>query len=256
MISQPYTLNDLENLSPSAGYYQQQVSFTDIRDKAIQQAAQSLGMQAGLAAESQAIDAQLEQNAQQLDSIFNFSLVMYKNNLLPPVIVRADNLVNIDDEGDSIRIAGITYNIVAPVRFVTAPPTWRTYLWMAYPAPQLPDKVLLPQNAQEEAIWKTNVDSGWAAGINQAVGIYQINLHRLVRDFNGMLLYKQLLVQNMVSPFYVQKSQQGVTGSGNHMMVDDQTWQITEQPQLQLHSGFWQPAGVNNNTGASTGSSS
>ncbi|MDF2529133.1 MAG: type secretion system protein DotC [Gammaproteobacteria bacterium] len=246
MISQPYTLTDLETLSPTAGYYQQQVPFTDIRAKAIQQAAQSLGMQAGLAAESQAIDAQLEQNAQQLDSIFNFSLVMYKNNLLPPVIERADNLVNIDDQGDSIRIAGITYNIVAPVKFVTAPPTWRSYLWMSYPQPQLPDKVLLPQNAQEQAIWKASVDSGWQAGINQAVGIYQINLHNLVRDFNGMLLYKQLLVQNMISPFYVQKTQQGVTGSGNHMMVDDQTWQITNQPQLQLHSNYWEPAGINN----------
>jgi len=72
-----------------------------------------------------------------------------------------------------------------------------------------------------------------------------------------MLLYKQLLVQNMISPFYVQKSAQGVTGSGNHMMVDDQTWQITSQPQLQLQSKFWQPVGVStNNGGANAGSSS
>jgi defect-in-organelle-trafficking protein DotC len=186
---------------------------------------------------------------------------MYKNNLLPPVIVKANNLVNIDEQGDSIRIAGVTYNIVQPVMFVTAPPTWRSYLWMSYPPPQLPDKVLLPQNAQEQAIWKSNVDSGWTEGVNQAVGIYQINLHRLVRDFNGMLLYKQLLVQNMVSPFYVDKSEQGVTGSGNHMMIDDQTWQITAQPQLQLHSNFWEPTGINNGqnqapTPASGGASS
>ncbi|MDO8953910.1 MAG: type IV secretory system conjugative DNA transfer family protein [Gammaproteobacteria bacterium] len=255
MITQPYTLTQLQNLAPTNGYYQQQVSFTDIRDKAIQQAAQALGMQAGLAAESQSIDAQLEQNAQQLDSIFNFSLVIYKNNLLPPVIVRADNLVNIDDQGDSIRIAGITYNIVESVRFVTTPPTWRTYLWMAYPQPQLPNKILLPVNAAEKAIWQANVTEGWQEGVNQAVGIYQINLHTMVRDFNGMLLYKQLLVQNMISPFYVQKSQQGVTGSGNHMMVDDRTWQITAQPQLQLQSKFWAPVGVSNN-GPNSGSSS
>jgi defect-in-organelle-trafficking protein DotC len=247
MVNQPYTLNDLENLSPTSAYYQQQVTTSNIRETAVKEAAESLGMQGGLAAESQVIDSQLQANAAKLDQIFNFNLVMYHQNVLPPVIVKANNLVNIDDEGDTIRIAGVTYRIVSQVKFVTAPPTWRDYLWMQYNAPQLPDKVLLPQNSQEQAIWTTNVQQGWQEGIAQALTIYKLNLNRMVRDFNGMLLYKQLLLQNMISPFYVTQTTHGVSGNGNQMMIDDQNLQITNTPQLQVHSKFWEPVGIPQN---------
>ena len=165
---------------------------------------------------------------------------MYQDNVLPPVLNKANNLVNINSQGDTIRIAGETYNILAPARFVTAPPTWRDYIWMSYPQPTLPDRSLLPQNSGEQAFWKANVALGWQQGINQAISIFTINLNTLDRDFSGMLLYKELLIQNMVSPYYVKTTEQGVTGTGNHMMIDDQTLQITNQPQLLYQTQRWQ----------------
>jgi defect-in-organelle-trafficking protein DotC len=128
-----YTVNDLENINPSSAYYSTQVAYTSIRQQAIQEAAQSLGMQAGLNQESLEINAILTSQAGALDHIFDFNQVMYQDNVLPPVLNKANNLVNINSQGDTIRIAGVTYNILAPARFVTAPPTWRDYIWMSYP---------------------------------------------------------------------------------------------------------------------------
>ena len=235
-----YTVQDLEKINPSSAYYDTQISYTNIRQQALQEAAQSLGMQAGLNQESLAIDAILTGQSEQLDHLFDFNQVMYQDNVLPPVLNKANNLVNINSQGDTIRIAGETYNILSPARFVTAPPTWRDYIWMSYPKPTLPDRSVLPENSKEQAFWEANVALGWQQGINQAISIFTINLNLLDRDFNGMLLYKTLLLENMVSPYYVKTTQQGVTGSGTHMIIDDQTLRITNQPQLLYQTQRWQ----------------
>lgn len=234
-----YTLSDLENLNNRSAYYDHQVSDTNIRQQALQEAAQALGMQAGLNYESTQIDTILQKNAEELDQIFDFNQVMYQDNVMPPVITKASNLVNINPTGDTIRIAGQTYNIISPAKFVTAPPSWRDYLWQSYPQPALPDKSVLPENSQEQAFWRVNLLQGWNQGINQAIAIFGINLNLLERDFNGMLLYKQMLVQNKVSPYYVNHTEQGITGNAHHMVIDDQTLQITTQPQLLYQSQRW-----------------
>lgn len=241
------TLEQLQNLSTDAPYYKTDLSST-IRDRAVKEAAESLGMQAGLQYESDQIDQVLKEHETQLDRIFNFSVLLYQNNVLPPVIVKASNTVHINEDGDFMRIAGQTYRIIQQVRFVTASPTWRDYLWMDYPKPEMPDRSVLPKNDEEKEMWQLGVANGWNAGINQAMTIYHINLNRLVRDFDGMVLYKTLLLKNMVSPFYVSKKYYGVTGDKNQMAIDDQSWDISTKPQLQLHSSLWQPViRVNNN---------
>lgn len=239
-----YSLTDLQNLSTGSAYYSTHADFSTIRQQAMQQAAQALGMQAALAYESSQIDAVLETKASLLSQIFDFNQVLYQHNVLPPVLDKASHQVNINSTGDTIRIAGTTYRILAPVRFVTAPPTWHDYLWMSYPPPELPSQVLLPTNDTERKFWQANVTLGWSEGINQAVSIFQINLARLVRDYNGMVLYKELLAQNMVSPYHLTQQQLGITGTGSNMVVDDQTMQITTQPQLQLQGKLWQAAPI------------
>ena len=236
-----YNLTDLQGLSTGSGYYATHAGsdYGTIRQQAIKEAAQALGMQAALSYESMQIDQVLESEGVLLSKIFDFNQVLYQHNVLPPVLDRAQNEVNISGTGDTIRIAGTTYRILAPVRFVTAPPTWRDYIWMSYPPPELPNQVLLPQDDAERVLWKANVALGWAEGINQAVSIYQINVSRLVRDYNGMILYKELLAQNMVSPYHLTQQEQGITGNGNNMVIDDKTMQITEQPQLQLKGKLW-----------------
>ena len=222
-----------------------------MRGASVKEAALSLGMQAGLYYESTEINKILDKNASQLEKVFDFGILLYEDNVLPPVIVDANNMVHINDQGDTMRIAGKMYRITSQVRFVTAPPTWRDYLWMAYPAPDMPNRHILPKTSLERQAWQLGVTEGWNLGVSQAIAIYQINLHRLVQDFDGMILYEDLLLKNMVSPFYVQKTYYGVTGTGSHMAIDDQNWSITVKPELQLHSKLWDPiveAGKQNGT--------
>ena len=245
MIAAPYTLTNLQQLSNNSAYYQKAFSSENIRIQAVREAAQTLGTQAGLAAESQLIDEALTQHADQLDALFNFRQVLYKNNVLPPVIVQAKNTVSIGPGSDTLTIGGQLYKIIEPVKFVTTPPTWRNYLWMDYPEPKLPNAVLLPKNNEEREVWVQTLTSSWQAGKQQAMAIYHINLHRMVRNFDGMILYKTLLLKNMVSPYYLEKKAQGIVGNGSQMVIDQQNWQITQQPQLQFHSKHWQPVVVN-----------
>jgi defect-in-organelle-trafficking protein DotC len=241
MVATHYSLQNLESLSQKSAVYQTAPAFMNIRIKAIKQAAQSVGMQAGLAAEATKVNGVLDARAHELNTIYNFNILLYKNNVLPPVIEEANNSVRIGDKGDMVRIGGTTYKIIRQVKFVTTPPTWRTYLWMSFAEPQLPNQVLLPRTSAERAMWQANVNKGWQEGVTQAVGIYKINLNRLTRDYNGMVLYKKLLSQNLVSPFYVTKKKMGITGNSKEMIIDDQSWQITDKPALQVHSKLWQP---------------
>jgi defect-in-organelle-trafficking protein DotC len=240
-IDPSLTLESLQGLTANSSYYQSQFDTANLRSQAIKDAALSLGMQAGLYYESVQINRVLGKNESQLDKVFDFGILLYENNVLPPVIVDASNMVHLNDEGDMMRIAGKTYKIASQVRFVTAPPTWRDYLWMSYPAPDMPNRHLLPKTALERQAWQYGVAQGWTLGVDQAVTIYKINLNRLVQDFDGMILYEDLLLKNMVSPFYVEKKYYGVTGSGSQMAIDDENWTITVKPELQLHSKLWNP---------------
>ena len=123
-----YNIDTLQNLNSSSAYYQKQASSESIREMAIKQVAESLGMQAGLAHESKVINNHLQQHAQQMDTVFNFNQLLYKHFLLPPVIVQSDNQIKVSDDGDMIRAGGNSYRIVKQVQFVTVPPTWRDYL--------------------------------------------------------------------------------------------------------------------------------
>jgi defect in organelle trafficking protein DotC len=248
-------LENLQSLTAQSSYYQDQPDFSNLRGEAVKEAALSLGMQAGLYYESQQINGVLDKNASQLDKVFDFGILLYEDNVLPPVIVDANNMVHINDQGDTMRISGKVYRIISQVRFVTAPPTWRDYLWMSYPAPDMPDRHILPKTSVERQAWQLGVTEGWNLGVTQAITIYQINLHRLLQDFDGMILYEELLLKNMVSPFYVEKTYYGITGSGSHMAIDDENWSITVQPELQLHSKLWSPiveAGDSDGTNANS----
>ena len=244
-VDASYSLDQLQNLSTSSAYYQQQVSTLNIRFKAVQEAAEALGMQAGLYDQSQKINQILDAHAVTLDKIFNFNLLVYQQHVLPPVIEHAGESLNVGPANTTLRIDGETYNVVRQVKFVTAPPTWRDYLWMPYKQPELPNKVLLPRNDQERKIWREFIHQGWTEGEIQGEVIFKINLKRLERDYNGMVLYKSLLLRGMVSPFYVSSKESGITGNDSHMVIDDRTMAITNFPALQLHSKLWNPVATN-----------
>jgi defect-in-organelle-trafficking protein DotC len=209
-----------------------------IRFKALEDTALSLGAQGGLSAASDEINSHLENDKKRLETIFNFNGMMLTHGVLPPVLEQGDDSLNLDD-GDTIRISDKTYRIVQQARFVTTPPNWREYLWLNFEKPEVPNKILLPDSAAERRIWARSIKTGWEKGTQQAYDIFQQNLARLKRDYQGMILYRKLLQEHLISAPYVSKTDLGITGDGEAMRVNDQVLRITEHPQLQTDSKNW-----------------
>lgn len=217
-----------------------EAGINNIRLAAIKQTARGLGAQAALAWRSRQINVSLEQKKYLLNRVFNFSYLILNSNVLPPVLSEGRNVLNLDND-QTIRIADRNYKIVYPPRFITAPPSWRDYLWMNFKKPEIPNRTLMPKNRNEATVWNEYVKIGWKEGLVQAGEIFDSNLNRLTRDINGMILYRKLLRQNMVSAPFVAETDLGVTGDSNNMSINDRVLRITSTSELKPNSKVWQP---------------
>ncbi len=212
-----------------------------IRMAAIRDEALSLGAQEALAQRSIMINKTLKHNARHLDEIYNFNVLVLPHDVLPPVLAEAHNTLNLASD-DAIRLSDATYKIVKQARFITTPPTWRDYLWMKYSKPQPPEPTLLPKCRAETKVWRKYILIGWSNGLKQADAIFLQNLNRLKRDYQGIIIYRKLLAQNMVSAPFVVKTRLGVTGGGNNLRIGDKVLRITALPALSPDSSQWKPA--------------
>jgi defect-in-organelle-trafficking protein DotC len=220
-------------------------STSQLRGKALEDTAMSVGARGGLAWASEKINERLTKDRWYLETIYNFNGMMLSHGVLPPVLAEGDNSLNLADS-DTIRVADKSYQILQQAQFVTTPPNWREYIWMTYTKPELPNRILLPRNKEEQQIWRKAIQDGWQKGIEQAYSIFQENLARLKRDYLGMGLYRKLLQEKMVSPPYVSRTRLGVTGNGSDMRINDQILRITVLPKLQTNSSRWQAVVIKN----------
>lgn len=244
----PCNICDLEQLCQASTRPNGSPELSQIRVKALQDIGMSLGAQAGLATASAEINCHLQKDAKYLGSIYNFDAMMLSHGVIPPVLAEGDNTLNLDDP-TTIRIADRTYKIIHQARFATTPPNWHDYLWQSYAKPELPARFLLPRTNEERAIWSRAVRLGWEKGTQQAHDIFQQNLALLKRDYKGMILYRKLLQEHMVSPPFVMKTNLGVTGCGEDMRINDQVLRITELPKLQTDSSNWRAIVVKDDDG-------
>lgn len=241
------SITELENLRtvPRPGSEGPEYGFGSIKLKALQETGMSLGAQAGLAWSSDHMNERMRKDSSYLDTIFNFNAMMLTHGVIPPVLEQGDFSLNLADP-TTIRVADRTYRIVVQARFATTPPNWREYLWFNYSKPQLPDKSLFPRNKLEAEVWRKAIRVGWERGISQAHAIFQQNLARLKRDYNGMVIYRKLLQAKMISPPFVARTELGVTGSGEDMRINDQVLRIVELPTLQTNSRHWKAIVIKN----------
>jgi defect-in-organelle-trafficking protein DotC len=234
-VKNPELLAFTDISSSTAG---EQLSVSDIRFSALRDTALSLGARAGLHYRAEQINTIVNRYQRPLDRIFPFHALVLENNVLPPVLIEGRNTLEQSTPG-LLRIADRAYSIAQQAHFITTAPSWRDYLSMNFDKPELPDRTLLPRDAVESKIWDRYVQQGWFAGFEQAHTIFSENIGRLKRDTEGMIRYRVLLAQNMVSPPFVTKNEMGVTGGGNEMAVNDRILQITAMPKLQTDSAYW-----------------
>jgi len=212
-----------------------------IRYKGLRDAALSIGAQSALAWRSKNINQSLDKYQEQLERVYDFNAILLDHNVLPPVLLEGRTTLN-QDGSHTLRLSDRTYKIIDQARFVTAAPHWREYLWMNFKQPDRPNTTILPKTHHEKDIWDEYVTKGWEQGIEQANHIFTDNLARLTADYKGMVLYRTLLAQNMVTAPFVAKSNLGVTGNAHEMRVNDQVLRITALPGLRVDSKNWKPA--------------
>lgn len=211
-----------------------------IRLAALRETATTLGAQGALAWRGEHIDNALEKQAAYLDHVFNFNQILLKHNVLPPVLTESQGNLNLADN-NTVRMADKTYKIVSPARFVTTPPTWRNYIWLSFKKPGVPDTTLLPANKAEARIWNFYLRIGWKEGLQQANDIFAANLNRLKRDYLGMVLYRKLLAQGIITSPQISKADLGVTGNADQLRINDEVMRITAHSALQPDSNKWKP---------------
>ena len=216
------------------------VGIGSIRLQGLRQTASSIGSRGGLAWRSEHIDKALKQQETYLDHVFNFNQMLLPHNVLPPILSYTDKSLNLSSD-DTIRLADKTYTIILPARFVSAPPTWRDYLWMSFKKPSVPSATLLPHSQREVKYWNTYLKRGWKRGLQQANQIFAVNLARLKRDMSGMILYKKLLAEHMVSQPFVSRTDLGITGDTSSLRINDHVLRIAAQSELQTNSKRWKP---------------
>jgi defect-in-organelle-trafficking protein DotC len=200
----------------------------DMRDEAVSEESFAAGAQRGLQERSRKIYRLLESMAGELDQMYNFKLLM-NGKIMPPVITEAKETFQHEDDGQSARAAQTTWEIIVPAKIVASPPSWRDYLTVYIPDPANVDPVFLPKSSKETQAWEDTFCSGYETGYNQADMTFRENLNRLTRDYLGMVRFKTLAAQNIVSEPVLEEGRLGVTSKGKRLFVDDRVYKITTQ---------------------------
>ncbi|MEM7650611.1 MAG: type IV secretion system DotC family protein [Pseudomonadota bacterium] len=244
--AKPLSLYDLQTLEKENTVVQEDGLPLDIRLDALREAAVSFGARGGLAWRSFAIREELEDRARYLDKVFNFNqlLIAAPSGLLiePPIISESVNSMLIEGDGQQAAVSDRIYNIINNARIVSTPRSWRNYLERDWGVAEPPPDILRPEDDEEREIWVDLVTRGWEEGVRQADEIFQDDLSILTADFEGMIRYRTLLAQGMVSQPYALQVDRGITGDGNEMRIGDRAVQITGVPELMTGSDQWKPA--------------
>lgn len=218
----------------------------EIRMDALREAALSLGARAGLASRTYEIRKTLNERQSYMDKVFDFRQLLVKapSGLLiePPIVSESFDNLNIEGDGQLAAVSDRILNINRDAKIVSAPRNWRSYLERDWGKIQMPPPILYPKDEAEKKEWMSLVAKGWREGREQADAIFQSDLNRLVSDFNGMVRYRILLTQGIISSPYALEIDRGVTGGGDEMRVGDRAVQITGPSQLNPDAFEWKPA--------------
>lgn len=214
---------------------------SEVRAAALKQLGVGLGMRAGLADESRVIIAEIEKEKTVLDTKFNFGSLTFPSGALPPVIEEAKDVISITEY--SMRVQGRVYRIVSPATF--GQNNWRNYLYLGLTDSD--DQIIgdaqrsiLPKDDAEKKYWESVVRSAYTEGRKQSRKIFELNLARLERDFNGMRLFYALYGRGLVSaPKFAAATDTVSRPDPNTIVIGDSVFRISSQPAFNGNSADW-----------------
>lgn len=207
----------------------------------LREAGHTVGFRGGKAERAWELREALNTRAVRLSALYDFRTLISRQGWLPPVIDEAVDVAHITPE--QIRTANRVYEIILPERFVSNPPSWRSWLLAGLPTQPAdgPESQVVPENGAQRHLWQAAVREGWQEGRESADQILAANFNRLTRDYRGMLLYSQLLRQGYITAPVVTDQQRTVSGDRRKLTTGDRV------RKLKQHAGFvsdktqWQP---------------
>ncbi len=215
-----------------------------IRGDAVKEAAWSYGARGGLAAQTFKIQRRIAEMDGLLTKTFDFRRLLLNapSGLMiePPIVSEAQQAVLVAGGGQSAAVADRIIRINRIARIVTAPRDWHLYLERDWGKVEPPPAALLPRDVAEREQWRKFVKEGWEAGVLQADETFQADLDRMTNDYIGMVRYRELLAQGMISAPYAMHEDRGITGGGAEMRIGDRGITITGQSTLIPRSEKWQ----------------
>jgi hypothetical protein len=201
-------------------------SVPNARLEAVSGAGLSAGAAWGYYETMRTLEAQVQQQSQGLDGVFNFTPFLLAGHVLPPVIEAAHDTAGFHSSTEA-AFSRVMFRIVHPARIVSATPNWRNWLLPPLAKPRAVNPVLLPETVAERAAWSAAIQKGWRRGAAQAHIAMLDNVHRLERSMRGILLFMRLRGQGLVRGPVVVAGQPSIRINGRTLSIDSRTFQIT-----------------------------
>lgn len=216
-------------------------SLSDTRYQMLTDAGLTLGFRGGKAQRAWELRQALESRASTLDALYDFRPLTHREGWLPPVIDEARDVATVTD--DQIRTANAIYTLVLPERFISNPPTWRTWLYagLDVQVPEGPENAVRAENSGQRRILREAVIRGWQEGRESADHTLEASFNRLTRDYRGMLLYSSLLRQGMISAPKVTEQRQTVTGDRQRLVTGDRVRRLEGRAGFETDKTQWKP---------------
>ena len=204
-----------------------------LRNNSIREAVYAVSMQKAVNDRNEEIVAELEKQALQLDTMYDFNPFLLENGrVLPPIITEAQESMKLVDESMAVT-ALTTYKIDRPARIVSTAPSWRDYL-ITLPMPVRKINPLLePKTEEEKLIWAEANQAGTLDGIEQANQIFEDGVARLTRDMAGAARFKRLVKQQIITKPTLATGRTPVEVEGETMTVGKTVYRLTEKATYQ-----------------------
>lgn len=236
----PATLDEVLETKPGS---ERVVKFADERRRAaMRDAAISFGMQSGLVRRAFELAKVLDRYGRQLDRVYRFDRVLIEREgfqVLPPVVVETTQAFRRDEAGTRAATARRVLRIERPAEVVGRAPGWRSYFERSWESPRAPSAVLFPRSPEERALWREWVREGWAEGTRLAEDVFVADLDRLNRDFEGVVRWRVLEAQRMVTAPELAVTSRSVVGGGREMRVGERAIAIEAEARLNPLTDDW-----------------
>lgn len=221
-----------------------------VRQSALRESATIFGAREGLRVQSCVIRAEIEKKVTSLDSRYRFNELMMGQGVLPPVISEARDSVALD--ATVMRIASRAYHMDENARMVDVAPTWRDWVYVGlagdtcgpHPVDVPSHEQMRPQNAAEEAFYRSILARSYDMGVRQANDILAANLARLERTYVGMRRYFDLFQRGMVSaPVIASSTDVVVRDDPNTLLVGNTVIRIMVPADFVEKPDLWRALG-------------